>query len=91
MVRTHFRRLFEVLTRSAVAGCNELIFNPLIDWWRLGPITKQLRTFIWSGAPIHYKISMMACEYDSLCQRKYVLTQFLQTCSRIVRPKKVIF
>ena len=74
MVRTHFRRLFEVLTRSAVVGCNELIFNPLIDWWRLGPITKQLRTFIWSGAPIHYKISMMACEYESLCQRKYVLT-----------------
>ncbi|KAJ7122674.1 glycosyl transferase family group 2-domain-containing protein [Mycena crocata] len=39
-------------------GCNELIFNPLIDWWRLGPITKQLRTFIWSDAPVHYKISM---------------------------------
>ncbi|KAI0707462.1 glycosyl transferase family group 2-domain-containing protein [Cerioporus squamosus] len=41
-------------------GCNELIFNPLIDWWRLGPITKQLRVFLWSGAPVHYKISMMA-------------------------------
>ncbi|KAI0808303.1 glycosyl transferase family group 2-domain-containing protein [Fomes fomentarius] len=41
-------------------GCNELIFNPLIDWWRLGPITKQLRTFVWSSAPVHYKISMMA-------------------------------
>ncbi|KAJ6629846.1 glycosyl transferase family group 2-domain-containing protein [Mycena sp. CBHHK59/15] len=39
-------------------GCNELIFNPLIDWWRMGPITKQLRTFIWSDAPVHYKISM---------------------------------
>ncbi|KAJ7058515.1 glycosyl transferase family group 2-domain-containing protein [Mycena amicta] len=39
-------------------GCNELIFNPLKDWWRLGPITKQLRTFIWSDAPVHYKISM---------------------------------
>ncbi|KAH9850478.1 glycosyl transferase family group 2-domain-containing protein [Lenzites betulinus] len=41
-------------------GCNELIFNPLIHWWRLGPITKQLRTFIWSSAPVHYKISMMS-------------------------------
>ncbi|KAJ3560835.1 hypothetical protein NP233_g10573 [Leucocoprinus birnbaumii] len=41
-------------------GCNELIFNPIKDWWRLGPITKQLRTFVWSGAPVHYKLSMMA-------------------------------
>ncbi|PBK87934.1 hypothetical protein ARMGADRAFT_1034243 [Armillaria gallica] len=41
-------------------GCNELLFNPLVSWWRLGPITKQLRTFIWSAAPPHYKISMMA-------------------------------
>jgi cellulose synthase/poly-beta-1,6-N-acetylglucosamine synthase-like glycosyltransferase len=41
-------------------GCNELIFNPLIRWWRLGPITKQLRIFLWSDAPVHYKISMMA-------------------------------
>lgn len=39
-------------------GCNELIFNPLIQWWRMGPITKQLRTFVWSAAPVHYKISM---------------------------------
>ncbi|KAJ6479644.1 glycosyl transferase family group 2-domain-containing protein [Mycena sanguinolenta] len=39
-------------------GCNELIFNPMKDWWRLGPITKQLRTFVWSDAPVHYKISM---------------------------------
>ncbi|THH31668.1 hypothetical protein EUX98_g2509 [Antrodiella citrinella] len=41
-------------------GCNELMFNPLIHWWRLGPINKQLRTFIWSAAPVHYKISMMS-------------------------------
>ncbi|TFK97186.1 glycosyl transferase family group 2-domain-containing protein [Pterulicium gracile] len=41
-------------------GCNELLFNPLIHWWRKGPITKQLRIFIWSDAPVHYKISMMA-------------------------------
>ena len=41
-------------------GCNELLFNPLVDWWRLGPITKQLRLFLWSDAPVHYKITMMA-------------------------------
>jgi len=41
-------------------GCNELIFNPLWSWWRLGPITKQLRIFIWSAAPVHYKISMLS-------------------------------
>jgi len=45
-----------------VAGCSELIFNPLIQWWRKGPINKQLRIFVWSNAPVHYKISMMACE-----------------------------
>lgn len=44
-------------------GCNELIFNPLIHWWRLGPINKQLRTFVWSAAPVHYKISMMSCTF----------------------------
>ncbi|KAH7886770.1 glycosyl transferase family group 2-domain-containing protein [Phlebopus sp. FC_14] len=41
-------------------GCSELIFNPLIRWWRLGPINKQLRVFVWSDAPVHYKLSMMA-------------------------------
>ena len=43
-----------------VVGCNELIFNPLIQWWYKGPITKQLRVFLWSDAPVHYKISMMS-------------------------------
>ncbi|KAF8151650.1 glycosyl transferase family group 2-domain-containing protein [Crassisporium funariophilum] len=41
-------------------GCNELIFHPLKDWWHKGPITKQLRIFLWSDAPVHYKISMMS-------------------------------
>jgi len=41
-------------------GCNELMFNPLIEWWYKGPITKQLRNFVWSSAPIHYKLSMMS-------------------------------
>jgi hypothetical protein len=44
-------------------GCNELIFNPLVQWWRLGPINKQLRIFLWSGAPVHYKVSMMSCKF----------------------------
>ncbi|KAI0771442.1 glycosyl transferase family group 2-domain-containing protein [Irpex lacteus] len=39
-------------------GCNELIFNPIVEWWRKGPINKQLHTFLWSAAPVHYKVSM---------------------------------
>jgi len=41
-------------------GCNEIIFNPMIKWWRHGPISKQLRGFVWSRAPVHYKIGMMS-------------------------------
>ncbi|KAF9552144.1 hypothetical protein CPC08DRAFT_738237 [Agrocybe pediades] len=41
-------------------GCNELLFNPLVEWWRKGPINKQLRIFMWSNAPVHYKISMLS-------------------------------
>ena len=41
-------------------GCNELLFNPLIQWWYKGPINKQLHVFMWSNAPVHYKISMMS-------------------------------
>jgi len=26
----------------------------------LGPINKQLRIFLWSDAPVHYKVSMMS-------------------------------
>lgn len=40
-------------------GCSELIFNPLYQWLYKGPITAQLRKFVWSSAPLHYKISMM--------------------------------
>ncbi|KAF9231782.1 glycosyl transferase family group 2-domain-containing protein [Melanogaster broomeanus] len=39
---------------------SSLIFNPLIEWWKKGPISKQLRIFVWSSAPVHYKFSMMA-------------------------------
>ena len=71
-----------LITRTT--GCNELIFNPLIEWWRKGPISKQLRIFVWSGAPVHYKISMMACSYRAVC-RTTTFWPFLQTCSHIVR------
>ncbi|KAG7090061.1 hypothetical protein E1B28_011678 [Marasmius oreades] len=39
-------------------GCDEIIFNPLIHWWRKGPISKQLSGFMMSKAPVHYKIGM---------------------------------
>jgi hypothetical protein len=42
-----------------IVGCDELIFNPLWSWFTRGPISKQLRNFIWSPAPVHYKIGMM--------------------------------
>ncbi|KAI9451846.1 glycosyl transferase family group 2-domain-containing protein [Russula earlei] len=41
-------------------GCNELLFNPLVQWWRRGPIAHQIHKFLWSSAPFHYKISMLA-------------------------------
>ena len=41
-------------------GCSELLFNPFVQWWRKGPISHQIHRFLWSGAPVHYKISMMA-------------------------------
>lgn len=41
-------------------GCNELLFNPFVKWVFKGPINHQIHKFIWSPAPLHYKISMMA-------------------------------
>ncbi|KAF8269451.1 glycosyl transferase family group 2-domain-containing protein [Lactarius quietus] len=41
-------------------GCSELLFNPLVKWWRRGPIAIQIHRFLWSNAPFHYKISMLA-------------------------------
>ncbi|KAH9950816.1 glycosyl transferase family group 2-domain-containing protein [Amylocystis lapponica] len=41
-------------------GCSELLFNPIAQWWRRGPIAHQIHRFIWSSAPLHYKFSMMA-------------------------------
>ena len=67
----------------AVVGCNELIFNPIIEWWRKGPINKQLHTFMWSAAPVHYKVSMTSymfsyCECSlssSMVSRRLTLVQ----------------
>ena len=52
-----------------VVGTSELLFNPLIQWWRRGPICRQIHRFLWSNAPLHYKISMMAYmfSYCKLC------------------------
>ncbi|KAJ7651191.1 glycosyl transferase family group 2-domain-containing protein [Roridomyces roridus] len=41
-------------------GCDEIIFNPIFTWWKKGPISLQLRNFVWSIAPVHYKIGMMS-------------------------------
>jgi hypothetical protein len=41
-------------------GCTELLFNPLAQWWRRGPVTGQIHKFLWSRTPLHYKISILA-------------------------------
>ncbi|OBZ77183.1 Glucans biosynthesis glucosyltransferase H [Grifola frondosa] len=41
-------------------GCSEMLFNPIVQWWRKGPIAHQIHRFLWSSAPLHYKFSMMA-------------------------------
>lgn len=41
-------------------GCSELLFNPIAQWWRRGPVNHQIHKFLWGPSPIHYKISMMA-------------------------------
>ncbi|KAI0036400.1 glycosyl transferase family group 2-domain-containing protein [Vararia minispora EC-137] len=41
-------------------GCSELLFNPFARWFTRGPIAGQIHRFLWSNAPLHYKISMMA-------------------------------
>ncbi|KAK7469098.1 hypothetical protein VKT23_003589 [Stygiomarasmius scandens] len=41
-------------------GCNELLFNPLVRWPTNGPISKQVRNFVWSNAPVHHKLNVLA-------------------------------
>ncbi|KAG5644401.1 hypothetical protein DXG03_008568 [Asterophora parasitica] len=55
-----FAASFKVRETNEGLGCNEIIFNPLIKWWKDGPISPQLRNFVWSKAPVHYKIGMMS-------------------------------
>ncbi len=55
---------------SIFVGCDEIIFNPIVRWWRQGPISAQLRGFMWSKAPIHYKIGMSSYMF-SYCKSGY--------------------
>lgn len=45
-----------------------MLFNPIAQWWRRGPIGYQMHKFMWSSSPLHYKISMLAymCSYCEL-------------------------
>lgn len=40
-------------------GCSELVFNPVKDWWRIGPFTKIFRTFLKSDLNSYSKITMI--------------------------------
>ena len=48
--------------RDYMLGCNELIFNPLVRWWRLGPRPHVLyeRTEIQARGRNHYMGSRTA-------------------------------
>jgi hypothetical protein len=41
-------------------GCNELIFHPLHQWPRRGPITKLFRDFLFSRMPLPSKITILS-------------------------------
>ncbi|KAH7890394.1 glycosyl transferase family group 2-domain-containing protein [Phlebopus sp. FC_14] len=59
-------------------GCSELMFNPFSKWLFKGPINHQIHRFMWSSAPTHYKISMMAYmfSYSTLAVINYILLGF---------------
>ena len=57
----------------------------MIQWWRKGPITRQLRTFMWSNAPVHYKIGMLSCQWFCSPSRIPGTDANSQICSRTVR------
>lgn len=52
---------------------SRLLFNPLVQWWRRGPISAQIHKFIWSKAPIHYKISMLSCTLSFIYSARLLL------------------
>ncbi|ESK90098.1 glycosyltransferase family 2 protein [Moniliophthora roreri MCA 2997] len=39
-------------------GCSEMIFKPIKKWYK-APITTSFHQFIWSRAPLHYKLSVL--------------------------------
>jgi cellulose synthase/poly-beta-1,6-N-acetylglucosamine synthase-like glycosyltransferase len=41
-------------------GCNELLFWPLKDWWRRGPLTPLFRKFLFSNMGLAKKLGIMS-------------------------------
>ncbi|KZV93948.1 hypothetical protein EXIGLDRAFT_835361 [Exidia glandulosa HHB12029] len=41
-------------------GCSELLFFPLNQWHKKGPIQPQLTKFIWSTVPLHSKLTTLS-------------------------------
>lgn len=73
----------ECYSPKSSTGCNELIFNPLIEWWRKGPINKQLHVFLWSAAPVHYKVSMTSYMF-SYCEFSCNLAALLANSAHLI-------
>ncbi|EJD40776.1 hypothetical protein AURDEDRAFT_115793 [Auricularia subglabra TFB-10046 SS5] len=41
-------------------GCSELMFYPLRQWFKKGPLQPQLHKFIWSNVPLHSKLTTLS-------------------------------
>lgn len=80
-----FRVRVVLLFVVRVLTWSRLLFNPLYQWIYKGPISKQIHRFIWSSAPTHYKLSMLACRCPSLLLHLCVSLS-AQTCFHTVRP-----
>ena len=48
-------------------GCSELLFNPFVKWFTKGPINAAIHRFVWCGAPLHYKLAILAYMF-SYCE-----------------------
>ena len=61
---------------------HRMLFNPIVQWWRRGPINRQIHKFLWSQAPLHYKISMMAgmCLFCLLHLNPGLMNQCVRAC-----------
>ena len=42
-------------------------FQPIRELVEKRPINVKVHRFLWSEAPVHYKLSMLACEFLILC------------------------